>query len=572
MKINRFYVGAFAAVLTAGLFASCSDDNSPISPEDNGSQTGEKYIAVNIMSPGTGNGSRAIDNTSYEAGDGSECNISAGNLYFYFYDKDGNPFTFSSNVNGEVSSNMIKPTEIKTENIHHADGTTTTLTSGILVLGKPTGEGFVGQLPAKILCIANPTPAIGDGGLKNVRLKAVLQTMSNRPDRGWNNSTGTFMMSNSVYYDSEGKKVDAVTLNDDPESGDFKSTVEAATSNPVTIYIERVVAKVRATGFKEKVVEGGASTYKTKYWPVHKRNDDGSIVPATYSIDNTEKNLVVELTGWKLCKVSSTTYIVKNLDDNIPDPEPFPGFNDANRHRSYWAISSGQNSLQDTYDIYDETQFYKTEWMPESPLENVDYCYENTIFSKKPASANDRKANATAIVVRAVVRADKGDGTYSEGVDMFYWAGSYYTERGLKLLAIDNYNGTLTGDQQKYGEGDLDRVNIVPDDGKNTYHLTLKLRDEETTKTLDAFTNIYWWKNGVTSYYANIEQYSNSTTDTHVYGVVRNHIYQYDFNNVVGLGVPGNIVDNPDFGDETFLSAQIYCLNWHVVKNSFTLE
>ena len=54
-------------------------------------------------------------------------------------------------------------------------------------------------------------------------------------------------------------------------------------------------------------------------------------------------------------------------------------------------------------------------------------------------------------------------------------------------------------------------------------------------------------------------------------GVVRNHIYDYKIDGIVGLGVPGNEPNIPDL-NETYLAARLYILEWHVVSNNVTLE
>lgn len=54
--------------------------------------------------------------------------------------------------------------------------------------------------------------------------------------------------------------------------------------------------------------------------------------------------------------------------------------------------------------------------------------------------------------------------------------------------------------------------------------------------------------------------------------MVRNHIYDYTFNSVVGLGVPGTDPVNPEDPDQNYLAAVVNCLNWHVVSyNDVTL-
>ena len=54
-------------------------------------------------------------------------------------------------------------------------------------------------------------------------------------------------------------------------------------------------------------------------------------------------------------------------------------------------------------------------------------------------------------------------------------------------------------------------------------------------------------------------------------GVVRNHIYDYVIDGIVGLGTPGNETENPKV-IESYLAAHVRILNWRTVSNTVTLE
>lgn len=84
------------------------------------------------------------------------------------------------------------------------------------------------------------------------------------------------------------------------------------------------------------------------------------------------------------------------------------------------------------------------------------------------------------------------------------------------------------------------------------------------------YFDIERWVDGQTSFYVNIKHANNGNTP--LYGVVRNHIYDYTFDNVIGLGLPGNTPENPVDETESYIAARLNVLNWKVVSNTVTLE
>lgn len=134
----------------------------------------------------------------------------------------------------------------------------------------------------------------------------------------------------------------------------------------------------------------------------------------------------------------------------------------------------------------------------------------------------------------------------------------YYSLDYFKQVVItawnNDKNATLTADAVG-----LDYV------ANNLYIATVTVNG--TKNKYARFNDISYWNGGVTSYLANIKHYTaKNTTEKDLYGVVRNHIYEYEFNNVVGLGVPGTDPVNPEDPDQNYLAAVVNCLNWHIVS------
>lgn len=109
--MNKKLIYGAMAFAAFGL-ASCSSDE----PVNNGTTVtdADSYMYVRLTSVGN-NGTRAentgLQDADFEDGKGKENDLEASNVRFYFFDKDGNPFTLAAaNVDGTVSNtNMVTP-------------------------------------------------------------------------------------------------------------------------------------------------------------------------------------------------------------------------------------------------------------------------------------------------------------------------------------------------------------------------------------------------------------------------------------------------------------------------------
>ncbi|MDE5960756.1 MAG: hypothetical protein K2H08_03440, partial [Duncaniella sp.] len=403
MKINKFLLGAFA--LSVG-FASCSNEE-PIKGENGGGTTdGEKYVSVRIQSVGD-NGSRAVGE-GFEEGIGNESSITPDKIRFYFFTKDGRPFVMSkTGVNGEVSNtNMVAPTEITTNNT--TDGQPASM-NGVLVLGT-AAEGYKGNAPVYVICVANPTSSIPFEKFANQNMESLLSIEANAPTNLQANSS--FVMTSSTYFDGN----NLIYYTD--LTGKIFDTADKAKETPADIYIERLASKVRATGLKESTVQeyNDAKELTAAKYTIHTLN-------AANEVEITaDKNLSVELTGWRLRNTATNNYAIKNLLNSWLTAAPFDAWNISELHRSYWtnpSSSSDTDIAHVDFDIYNEAEFSNKNFIAETPTANIVYCYENTI---QPASLSDRDNKSTAIVVRGIVKMD------NQPVKLCKGGGDYYTE------------------------------------------------------------------------------------------------------------------------------------------------
>lgn len=530
MKKSQIILGTLA-LLSMGLH-SCSSEESL--PSDNKTVDGEKYMAFTITTSGMGTRSDP-ENPEFENAQGDyEGNISADNLYFLFFDDNNEPFPLkeSNNVNGTVitdgtnTTNIVKPSTI---NKNETNGSTTTVT-GTLVLGKPTDQAYVGETPSKVLCIANITEE-DLANLKNENLSDVLDSSTKSKI-----TTTSFLMTSSTYYDGN----NVITATDIKDK--FKDSPDEATQYPAILYIERLVAKIRVTYNNSFNVKKRISDTETE--------DNGN-----YSLDGNDVSFTAEINGWQLRNTAEKTYMFKKLTPTEYTNWEW-GWNDKDKHRSYWAeqLINNLTFSQTEYDLNNSTNFTNSSYNVSNTTSNIQYCYENT--GSKDDKASDRTSDATAIVVKATIKKD------GEPINMLRYAGSYYTYETLRQKVAETYNN-----QKQEGDATATAENVFfVYNGKqdNKYHAVVKFGEENKVNMSSVYGNLLWWKDGVTSYYINIEHLGGLT------GVVRNHIYDYTLDGVVGLGIPGNDPVNPE--DETFLACHVNILNWHVVSNKVTLE
>lgn len=544
----------FLPALAAMMFSSCSSDEPTVdNPAD---QDGDRYMSVKIRTAGL-NGSRAdavVGNPEFENGTSQESSINASDLWFFFFDENGNAFPLApADVSGTVATNMVTPTDITVE---IGEGNVSEIT-GTLVLGTGTGS-YKGQTPSQVLVVANGNKdRLGE--LSNLNMPALLAKTSAAPT-SWA-ATAKFLMSSSIYFDKDGNKVTAVDIREK-----IKKTKEEAEKDAAVLHIERVAAKVRATYNESYQVgsrDGNNNVVNDGEFNFYDINGDGD------GLVNEKAHFTAVINGWQLLNKAGQSAAFKQLG-TYTETVTLLGennatnwvWNDYTRFRSYWSNSNQGTVWQqhyNTYDLYSATaskngSYTSTGTGASFAETNTEYCYENTGYTN--VAETQRGTNATAIAVKATIM-KRGTTT---GIDMYRFAGSYYTRAAIEHLIKTSY--IASHPTAKKEDLTVTFNDNAADD--NTYTATVTTNDGAST-VMNTYNSILWWKNGVTSYLLNIKHLNNKP------GVVRNHIYDYHFDALIGLGVPGSEPETPELTD-SYLAARVYVLNWHVVSNTVTLE
>ena len=551
MKLSRFLVGTLACTL----FAACSnEENSAI---NSGQEEGQlSYVAVNIVNANP-TGSR-VEGGEYENGEGPENAITKAR--FYLFDASGNPYTVTTNEapDAVAATNYVDITTL--ENQGKDEPNVESIKKGVLVF-----KGTTTELPTSIVAVLNP-PATLTGSKSLSDLQTAIADYS---------STTSFVMSNSVYA-SEGTEVVATDI-----VGKVAQSQPDAEANPVDIYVERVLAKVRVT-FSNADKE---NQYKV--------SEDGE--PAVYA----------KILGWAVTRTADKSNLLKDIDPAWDDMTLGFTWNDEPFHRSYWATTSTTVTL----DKKSETEIINDQ-KPTTPegATNISvqrYCQENT-----------KADEHTEVVVVAQLVNEEGN----PNPIYKYFGEEHDSEEDILTLIANKYNnvyytrtgGTLLpegGTEYEY-ESFITPDNIhfeatTPETGGEDYEAIAQLDDdaldgvtiyienpdytgsnEKYIELADAEATIneelaknpaQIAKEGYVYYYTPIKHLGTTTGSTGEYGVVRNHIYDVTITDIKGYGTP---IFDPDkdidtthpSNEEVYIAARINVLSWRVVSSDVTLE
>lgn len=595
---TKLLFGALA-FLAFGL-ASCSSD-APDSPGAENQTTewiGDKYICVrlNDVNSNTRGDDDVFNGEKFENGTADENKINTNNVRFYFFNENGQPFILSQTVNGVVSNtNMVIPTTV--ENAENTTNGNTFGTKVILVLGKPASEDmssqpYIGNKPAKVVCITGLSDEkftkLANQTIDHLDSNSEASIESLYSDKG-------FVMSNST-YSLDGTSASEIWATPIVETN-FCDDQSSAESNPVDIYLERLVSKVRvSSGMGEKVA-------KTR----NKTTNDNEDMEISLMNTTTKVGAVkVKVAGWNTRNEQASTKLKKDLFDN-PDHNGYAQYldlstwataaaecawNSASHHRSFWAVTHGTENLNNKGDIdysrlnvgqYGEVD---SEGNPKQINgSTIKYIHPNTCDpnisedTKWGSSLVNRSAHATALAFKAYVKLYDETGTLLSGTDkvadpekgtsLIEWADQYYLEKDFINLIKDTY-------VKSFDDKDISKVTVklisMGVDNQNYYTVQIEYDGTVDNRFDNRFNDIQWWKEGLTTYYINIKHATKSDGKTPIYGVVRNHIYDISIDNVIGLGIPGNVIEEPHDNVETYLAARINVLNWRLVSNTVNLE
>lgn len=580
----------FMSVLASLFMVGCSQEE--ITPKDDGKGENDgRFLAVEIISPSTAttrDASTPPTNGDFEDGTESPDENQVNSLRFYFFNDEGDPITLGgTNYNYvDVLEKDIKKEENNTEkpNVEQK------LKAVIVV--NPTNNGNVRSMVA----VANFEAA----ELKDKTSYSRNELANIAKDFSAVEKSGKahFMMTSATYANEKGQISRALI---DP-SKHLCTTEEAALANPVEVYIERVVAKVRVkTAWRKTDVEGKIKmevlenvTYNGKtYTAIKAKDSDGN------DIKNGENDVYILFTGWDVTGKADKSYFIKKVNSTInwSALTSLWFWNHPAYHRSYWGVNPSGISLQ--YDTYNSIKDIETKSI---------YCQENAADNladgtKSSYTPSTETSNRTQVIIAAVL-VTVNDVNVATPISWAKWGYEDYTEEGVKkaMLAfternifyetdpeiitmpdnskkerrkfvsiIPNHVKLVTAqeagkanDKSEDSERYLSYLKLADGEGESAHNVQFyssdvtsatnsdgtldvdklnaaKLTNKQVNDILCNMPGAKIWHEGLTYYYTDIRHLGALYTNNSgygYYGVVRNHIYDITIEAVTGLGTP----------------------------------
>lgn len=555
----------FMSVLVSLFLAGCSQEEIAPNGEDNGNgEANTSYMAVNLVSSDV-SGTRAA--AGYE--DGTDVENDVEKVRFYFFTANGAIAPVKLLSGSYVNYYDWLPGDSDQSDDKDGDDTESVLAATIVI---STKDGD--KLPQRIAAVLNPT-GLQDKSMSLTELKAVAADYA----ATGLTSKGKFVMFNSVYGGDNKTEVCAVPI----ESKHLQKKPDDAKKNPVTIYVERSVAKV-------KVSLGDAIGFDDENKLALKDKEGNDLKVGG-------EQVYLKLNGWSLTAETTEGRLVKAIDPTWTS-DWWNGAG-AYAHRSFWAINS-QNAANKYPISYNgiTTLFTGAKYTNENAL---DYDASSPI-------------NRTKVIVKGqLCKADGSNFTIVRHLGA-HFADTYSETPADNLPALKaNILSQLTANGYNYYSGDeTTRTGLSASDlqiviatqeteenSKNNCYVYAQLTTEAASKTWYTSSDkavtttisaddinknlkdkniVDWalvWKDGMTYYYYEIIHHGTGENATK--GVVRNHIYDTKITKIAGLGTP---VYNPEEviypekpeENDHYIAAEINILSWRIVSNEYALE
>lgn len=552
-------------LLSALFFVGCSQDEVVPGGENVGDGSNTSYMAVNLISSDI-SGSRAKE--GYE--DGSDVENKVNNVRFYFFNEVGATVNVKLQNGSYVNYFDWTPKAgDQSPDTNDDDDIESNLTA-IVVINTAKGD----KIPQRMAAVLNPptingTPLLPDQSISLNTLKEKVANFSTTDLT----KEGGFVMFNSVYA-SGGEQISTAFI----KAENLCKDETAAKASPVTIYVERSVAKVKVT-LGDDVKAAAESKLALK-------NTKGEDL----TIDGQQ--VYLKLDGWSLTAETSEGRLVKRIDPTWPRS----WWNDS--YRSYWAINS-----MTAKNLYYDYKSIKTSFGADNAL----YTNENAQLNDID-DTNGQAQKKTKVIIKGNLQ--KADGT---ALTIVRHLGAYFVDdvnltvlKGsiLRQLEASGYNYYFEDGNKRtqIGANEIE-ISIVPqkdqEDSQNNCYVYAQLTEAAKTKTwynsldesasaltpdevnginenlanTEVVDRALVWKSGMTYYYYEIKHLPESNMK----GVVRNHVYVTNVTKIAGLGTPVYDPDEeiypekPDPNDH-YIAAEIKILSWRIVNGNYPLE
>lgn len=579
----------FWCLFGMAICCACSDNEVPNVIDSESGQEGH-FLAVEIVNPAAAmTRSGEPGSGDFEAGESTPDENKITSLRFYFFDAVGGPVTLKNS-----SYNYLDPTPIPAEDGNDMPNVEQKLKAVIVV--NPTNSANVGSMIAVAnfdKAIATQSPGLMNN--KSYSREELASVVGNYSTVGTEEAP-CFMMTSSTYADANGQ-VTRAFINPAKHLCD---TQEKALANPIPIYIERVVAKVRLNTEWRTTAEPGKVTMEKRdnvqygegtYTAIKAKDKDGNV------IQNGGKDVYILFTGWDVTGKADKSYFIKKVNSTTNWTE-LSGkwfWNHPEYHRSYWAVNPNGVKLQ--YDNHTSIR--------KDINGGFTYCQENaadfsnyatgqkTVYDPAATTSNRTQAILAAVLVTI------DDANKATPISLAKWGYADYTEADVKtamLGIVGNqiyYETTPAGETSKrtfssistsptyvklvtakdagmanndteisarylsypkladadtepakevqfYSSDVTSAINDADGTVDEIKVNAAKITHEKVNEILRGVPGAKIWHDGLTYYYTDIRHLHQNANNAGwgYYGVVRNHIYDIKINSVTGLGTP----------------------------------
>lgn len=562
--------------LAAFMFSACSSEDTENGGGNNNVDV--SYLSINIQNVGEAMSRAEYDDQkggTYEDGTQDESTIS--DVRFYFFNADGSPYLLKKKLATDPDHNWMTPSEDINGTDKDNDHTVEQISKTVLVIN---GENKVA--PHSVVAVINSSSltknTLGENALGNGALS--LSELREKQDTKFYNAGANFVMSNSIYMKDNNEEY-AV-----PVSGHVYTSDKEAEKDPIEIYVERVAAKVTTTlnTSHENWEEGTASTWGEEKW--------------AYKLSeklNNKYDVYAVVDGWSVADANGRATVEKaalsgTWTDELLGIKPWTT---GDYHRCFWETSvpfmNGNKVVNQSFkDI--TTNFGNSVYtLPNTPAATTDF-------------ADKMENSLTKVIVAAHLYYKDENGNYKPAEICKYKGIQYLGAKNvLKVVANEIKNTYCKKDADgsfvSITEDDLAFATSVPT-GSTTqlmdYEVIPQINSKKTielfdnnhnpvtidvvNKALAAETNKAQVRTeGCVYYYTPIRHLASEETKLGYYGVVRNHSYKVNIQEIKGFGTP--VFDpkkeiDPTLPEEKdiFLAARINVLSWRVVNSNVNLD
>jgi hypothetical protein len=562
--MRKFLIPGMLALLCA----ACSNDDFP--SDDSATQSqfaaseGDRYLAVQLLAPNDATTSRAAQPADNDFDDGlaEESAVDDSNIVFYFFDENGDPFAIDGTDTGANRSTALTgasypstlPDDAKTSStVTWTDDTErsyiTKVSSAIVLLHNPKG------VPAQVVAVLN-----GNITATRLTLSQLAQTVVTK---GYTEAASTtsaptnFMMTNTVYKDGDNVLIQASKVS----VTNICNTADAASLNPMEIYVERVVSKVGVNIDTDKTVDGTDNVFlltgELGECP-GRYSETGT--PDGATIADSEKQLYVKFTGWTTFDEAPSTVALKDITGTYggiatdytgttydPTTDGSFAWNAADKYRSYWAYAYFKAANINKKEVkFDEISLPFGDGAG-----HFSYPFENT--SGVVSSADGL---ATKVILAAQICTKNATTGEYEPYSMCKFMGVTRSLATMKsyitnLLRQEGLHVDVKGTVEDITDDDwvfayqnaspkVDCTYKVRIQGKgdkqlregNGAYCDKDGKEIDSKKIFESLPLAQLWENGKCYYYTYIQHLNQKNA------IVRNHWYTVTINSVTGFGTP----------------------------------